>query len=148
MKTIHSESILQQQCFAWFRRQYPNLALNFVAILNGDQRSKMEAAIVSGEGIVPGVADAVLFVPDQRHHTLCIVFKTTTKTAGRNGKVTEKKTYQSEAQKAWQAAVEKTHNKYVVIRTLDEFIAEIKSYIVKPSCWCQAMGMSSKGIPL
>lgn len=151
MKTLHSESMLQRQCFTWFRLQYPKLALNLVAIPNGGQRSQKEAAIMSGEGVVPGVADAVLFIPSYvnqtTYHTLCIEFKTVTKTVGRDGKVTERKTYQSEAQKAWQAAVEATHNKYVVVRSLEEFMAEIKAYFVKPSGMISAMALRAIGIP-
>ena len=39
------------------------------------------------------------------------------------------KTYQSPAQKEWQAAVESVGYKYAVVRSLEEFIQLINSYL-------------------
>ena len=123
----HAESEIQQACVAWFRWQYPMYAKLLFAVPNGGGRSKVEAQIMSGEGVVAGVADMLLLVPTQRYHGLCIEYK---RTAIRyvDGKRYVLKTYQSPAQKEWQKAVEAVGYKYVVVRSLEEFIILINNY--------------------
>lgn len=126
----HGESTLQQQCVLWFRRNYPEYALNYFAVPNGGGRSKIEAAIMHGEGCTAGVADTLLLVAAQGYYGLCVEYKTITYTWDPvKKKETAKKSYQSKEQKEWQAAVEKTGYKYVVVRTKDEFKEEIESYL-------------------
>ena len=129
IKNNHSESELQRHCFLWFRYQYPKLWLNLVAVPNGGKRSHNEAAIMNGEGVVAGVADAILFVPSKTYHTLCIEFKRPDFHAVSFDGVKNRKTYQTIAQKTWQEAVEATGNKYIVVRSLDEFMKEINDYL-------------------
>lgn len=53
-----TESELQRMCVKWFRLQYPGLVL--FAIPNGGKRSRIEAAIMNGEGVVAGIPDLLL----------------------------------------------------------------------------------------
>lgn len=124
----HGESQLQQTCFSWFRLQYPQFALNYVAVPNGGRRGKVEAAIMKGEGTVAGVADSVLFVPSSQYHGLCIEFKRLIVSFDSRGKEHIAKTYQSKEQKAWQQAVEDAGYKYVVVRAFDEFKDAVEEY--------------------
>ncbi len=101
---------------AWFRCQYPKLALNLIAIPNGGARSRIEAAIMKGEGVTAGAADLCLFVACKGWHGLFIEMKTP------KGK-------QQPSQKAWQAAVEGQGYKYVVCHCYVEFVDEINAYL-------------------
>ena len=123
----HAESDIQQSCVAWFRWQYPNYSKLLFAVPNGGARSAVEASIMSGEGVLAGVADMLLLVPSRKYHGLCMEFK---RTAIRyvDGKRHVLKTYQSQPQKEWQAAVESVGYKYVVVRSLEEFIKLINNY--------------------
>lgn len=124
----HAESDIQQTCVAWFRWQYPKYSKLLFAVPNGGARSTVEARIMSGEGVLAGVADVLLLVPSRKYHGLCMEFK---RQAIRyvDGKRHVLKTYQSLAQKEWQAAVESVGYKYVVVRSLEEFIKLIDSYL-------------------
>ena len=124
----HAESDIQQTSVAWFRWQYPKYSKLLFAVPNGGARSTVEARIMSGEGVLAGVADVLLLVPSRKYHGLCMEFK---RQAIRyvDGKRHVLKTYQSLAQKDWQAAVESVGYKYVVVRSLEEFIKLIDSYL-------------------
>lgn len=63
MKRNHPESALQRVCVKWFRLQYPKYANLLFAIPNGGRRSRIEAAIMKGEGVTPGVPDLFLAIP-------------------------------------------------------------------------------------
>ena len=73
----HLESMLQQSCVRWFRLVYPEYALRLFAIPNGGQRGKAEAARLKCEGVLAGVPDLFLAVPNQDHnaHGLFIEMK-------------------------------------------------------------------------
>ena len=124
----HAESGLQQGCVTWFRLKYPELALLLFAVPNGGARTALEASIMRGEGVTAGVADVLLLVPSGGFHGLCIEFKRQYYQA-EHGKLKLKKTYQSSEQKEWQAAVEAQGYKYVVVRSLNEFIELIINYL-------------------
>lgn len=112
----HNESKLQQSCITWFRYQYPELKELLFAVPNGGARNKVEAGIMKAEGVTPGVADLILLIPKQGCGSLCIEMK-----AGK-GK-------QSEYQKEWQKQAEKYGNRYIMCRSLDEFIVQIRNYL-------------------
>lgn len=58
---IHRESELQKACVRWFRMQYPGLLI--YANANGGRRSKIEAAIMQGEGVLAGIPDLTVVLP-------------------------------------------------------------------------------------
>lgn len=112
----HHESDLQSACVSWFRWQHPTLAPLLFAVPNGGHRSKVTAAILKREGATAGVADLILLTPGTGAHTLCIEMKAD-------------KGRQTEAQRDWQSAAEAAGNRYVVCRTLEEFIAAINTHL-------------------
>lgn len=127
----HKESRLQESCVMWFRLQYPELALLLFAVPNGGKRTHRtvvrngkvytyspEALQMRKEGVTAGVADMILLMPAKGYASLCIEMKTT-----------DKASRQRECQKEWQTAVEKAGNKYVVCRTIEEFMATVKDYL-------------------
>lgn len=127
----HEESRLQESCVTWFRLQYPKLALLLFAVPNGGSRTRRtivragrvityspEIQQMKKEGLTPGVSDLILLKPSNGYASLCIEMKTT-----------EKGSVQRESQKVWQQAAESAGNKYVVCRTLEEFMAVVKEYL-------------------
>lgn len=131
-KPRHTESNLQQDCVRWFRLQYPKLAILLFAVPNGGKRTRRtfvdkygrvvsyspEAQAMNREGVTAGVSDLILLKPSGPFASLCIEMKTT-----------EKGSKQRECQKIWQKAAEAAGNKYVICRTLEQFMDEVKSYL-------------------
>lgn len=114
----HPESELQRICVRWFRLQYPNLSSLLFAVPNGGKRSAVEAGIMRAEGVTAGVSDLILLVPSDQYHALCIEMKYG------NGK-------QSHHQLDWQNAVEEQGYRYVVCRSLDDFITTVNHHLNK-----------------
>lgn len=112
----HLESDLQRDCVQWFRYQYPQMSKMLFSVPNGGKRSRIEAAIMKGEGCVSGVADLILLVSNGKYNSLCIEMKYG------NGK-------QTDNQVQWQKEAEKFGNKYVLCRSVKEFILIVKEYI-------------------
>jgi hypothetical protein len=117
-KPAHIESELQRSCKKWFDMQYPKLSRLCFAVPNGGARNAREAAIMKGEGVTAGVADMIILIPRKGYGCLCIEFKT------KDGK-------QSASQKLWQADAEAHGNKYVVVRSIDEYVKEVKNYLAE-----------------
>ena len=112
----HIESTIQQNCVTWFRLAFPALRLNLISIPNGGARRRIEGAIMKAEGVVAGASDLVLFYPSAGYHGLCIEMKSP-------------KGVQRQTQKDWQKAVEAQGYKYIVVRSFDEFRAEVSRYV-------------------
>ena len=118
----HQESTLQKACVAWFREQYPEHALMLFAVPNGGGRSRIESAIMKGEGVTAGVADLILLEARGGWGSLCIEMKTR-----------DKGSRQRPSQKKWQEAAEKAGNRYAVIRSLQAFQAIVREYMGLPA---------------
>ena len=113
----HEESKIQIQCKRWFDIQFKKYRKLLFAVPNGGGRSKIEAKIMKGEGVEVGVSDMILLLPSPHgYHSLCIEFKTP-------------KGRQSENQKVFQEQVEQHGNKYIIVRSVEDFIKEIKNYL-------------------
>lgn len=112
----HEESKIQIACKRWFDYQYRQFAPLMFAVPNGGQRGKFEASIMRAEGVTPGVADMILLVSRRGYGSLCIEFKTAT------GK-------QSERQKEWEKIASACGNKYVIVRSLEQFIKTVTAYL-------------------
>lgn len=110
------EHRLQQACVRWFRLQYPALRDVLIAVPNGGRRDAVTGARLKAEGVVAGASDLVLLKPNRFYGALCIEMKTP------KGK-------QSPAQKEWQKAVEAAGDKYVLCRSIDDFMREVRIYI-------------------
>lgn len=89
---------------------------NLFAVPNGGPRTITTAARLKAEGVLKGVADLILLYPTKGYHALLIELKTA---IGR----------QSEAQKEWQRKIEADGYKYVVVRSIDDFIGAINEYL-------------------
>lgn len=59
-KKNHPESELQRACVRWFRLQYPEPKYLIYANANGGYRSRIEAAIMQGEGVRAGIPDLTI----------------------------------------------------------------------------------------
>lgn len=116
MPMRHEESQIQQTCITWFRLQFPDLSLLIFAVPNGGWRRLREAQIMKAEGVTAGVADVLFLYPNKDFHGLCIEFKTKT---GR----------QQPSQRLFQQKVEAHGYKYIIVRSLEQFIEEVKKYI-------------------
>lgn len=112
----HEESNIQQSCVTWFRLQYPSLSVNLFAVPNGGARRRIESAIMKAEGVTAGVSDLILLYASHGFHALCVEMKTA-------------KGRQQLTQKKWQEAVEASGYKYVICRSVDDFIEQINAYL-------------------
>ena len=112
----HIESQLQKSCVMWFRVQFPRLRPLLFAVPNGGARSAITGAILKSEGVLAGVADLLLLVPNKKYHGLCIEMKTA-------------KGRQSTTQKEWEKAVTLQGYKYIVCRSFTDFVKEINNYL-------------------
>jgi len=112
----NDESKIQQACKRWFDMQHKEYARLLIAIPNGGKRSKITASILKAEGVVSGSPDMFLFVSRGIYFGLAIEMKT-------------KEGGQSANQKLWQKDCEKQGYKYVICRSVDEFIKTIIEYL-------------------
>ncbi len=129
----HKESDLQIRCLKWFRYQYPAYAPLLYHPKNKRNGNRRQGAIAKAEGVQPGVADLILQVPsivgdeltqgtyafnktNRLCHSLAIELKTKT---GR----------QSKEQRRWQRYFEAAGGKYIVIRSYEEFTAQLTTYL-------------------
>lgn len=110
------EHRLQCACVQWFRTQHPKFNHNLFAVPNGGRRDKVTGAKLKAEGVLAGVADLILLKSNADYGALLIEMKTG------SGK-------QSEVQGRWQKAIEKDGYKYVLCRSLDDFMREINAYL-------------------
>jgi hypothetical protein len=86
------------------------------SVPNGGKRTYTEAKILKAEGVVSGVADLILNIPNSEFTFLALECKT------ESGK-------QTAYQKQWQTDVEKLGAKYVIFRNIPEFIEIVNNYL-------------------
>lgn len=115
-KPTDDEHKIQCVCVRWFRLKYPKLRNILFAIPNGGRRDAVTGAKLKEEGATSGVSDLILLKSNRFYGALAIEMK---KPGG----------YQSPAQKEWQKEVEAMGNKYVVCRSLDEFMKVVTDYL-------------------
>lgn len=135
-RRVQRESGLQIQCVRWFQLQYPAFSRLLFHAKNESASASRRVAIEAAAGVVPGVPDLILALPSKPNKSpLAIEF---------NGVIYEniiqyaslgielkygKTNNQSQAQRDFQAFFEAAGNKYLVIRSLDEFITAINEYM-------------------
>lgn len=117
---VEEEHSIQANCVRWFRLQYRHYSKMLFAIPNGGFRGKATAGKLKSEGVVAGVADLCLAVPRGWYGALYIEMK-------------QKGGYQQPNQKEWQKECEKAGNKYVVCKSIEEFIKAVNDYMRLPS---------------
>ena len=118
----HLESQIQRQMVGWFRLQYPHLVI--AAIPNGGQRSKVEASIMKGEGVLAGFSDLIIIASG---NVLFVEVKT------KDGR-------QSEPQKKFQSDVERLGFQYTVCRSLKDFQLTVEKWL-KSKFRCKNIGI-------
>ena len=114
----HLEENMQIQCVKWFEYAYHKLSPYLHHSPNGGRRNVIEAARFKAMGTRKGFPDLILLYPSKGYHALLIEMKT-------------EKGRQSPSQREWQEKVESVGNKYVICRSLEQFIVEIEDYINK-----------------
>lgn len=111
------EHRLQCACVEWFSHQYPKLRGRLFAVPNGGRRDLVTGGKLKAEGVVAGVADLILLKSNRDYGALLIEIKTP---IGR----------QSDSQKEWQKIIcENGEYKYVVCRSLDDFMREVNDFL-------------------
>ena len=110
------EHRLQCACIRWFKLQYPQYAHNLFAVPNGSKRDAVTAARLKEEGVLAGVSDLILLKSNRFYGALLIEMKTD-------------KGRQSPAQKEWETRITADGYKYVVVRSLEEFIKVVTDYL-------------------
>lgn len=110
------EHSLQRSEVSYMRAKHRDLLGVFFAVPNGQKRTDSQTSWLHEEGMLNGVSDMLLLKPNRFYGCLCIENKT------KDGR-------QREDQKRFQQAVESHGNKYVICRSLDDFIREIEDYL-------------------
>ena len=111
------EHRMQRACVRWFNLKHRKLKGRLFAVPNGGKRDACTAARLKEEGVVAGVADLILLVPNRFYGALLVEMKTA---AGR----------QSRSQMEWERVItDRGEYKYVVCRSLDDFINEVDDYL-------------------
>lgn len=114
----NEEARMQIEFFRQVPLFFPRLPDKLLfAVPNGGSRHKIEAANMKQQGVKAGVADVILQIPKKGFASLCLEFKTKT---GR----------QSKEQREYQRQVEMAGSKYVVVRSVEEAIGEMRMYLL------------------
>ncbi len=118
-KTKEEEHRIQCECVKWFRLQYPKLKYRLFAVPNGGRRDYTTASKLKAEGVLAGVSDLILLKPNKQYGALLIEMKTSI------GRLRDN-------QIKWKEDLcKKGEYKYVVCRSTEDFIREIKEYIIQ-----------------
>lgn len=110
------EHKLQVSMINWFRLQYPSMRHNLFAIPNGGRRDAATGRRLKDEGVLAGVSDLILLKNNRCYGALLIETKT-------------RKGIQRESQKEWESKITADGYKYVIVRSLDEFIEVVTDYL-------------------
>ena len=117
-RPTYREDRLQIDCKYWFDCQYPQYRLllhhspNEGLLMKHDRDGAKRKAM----GMRPGFPDFIFLMPNRQYPYLAMELKS-------------EKGRQSDHQKEYQQAVENAGGRYMVIRSLDEFIREINGYL-------------------
>lgn len=115
-KPDDEEHRIQCECIRAFRYKYPKLRHNLFAIPNGGRRDKVTGAKLKAEGTLAGVSDLIFLKSNRFYGALLIEMKTP-------------KGRQQETQKDWERKITADGYKYVVCRSVSEFMDEIEDYL-------------------
>lgn len=116
-KESASEHELQVACVKWFRYEYPQFSRLLFAIPNGGQRDVVVASKLKSEGVVAGVPDMFLALPNEMAAGLFIEMKN-----GRAGRV-------SRAQEEMMHTLKRAGYECDVCRSYDEFVTIVRKYL-------------------
>jgi len=117
-KPREEEHRIQCACVRWFKSAHPDMKHNLFAVPNAGNRSPRTGAWYKDEGLLPGVADLILLKSNRFYGALLVEMKTPAKNSR-----------QSESQKEWERHITRDGYKYIVCRSLQEFIHEVTEYL-------------------
>lgn len=115
-RSNYDEHNLQASEVRYIRGVHPDLSGVFLCVPNGQKRTSRQTAWLKEEGLLPGASDMLLLKSTSQYGFLCIENKTP-------------KGRQSPEQKVFQKEAERHGGKYIVVRSLDEFIKAITDYL-------------------
>lgn len=115
-RSSYDEHNLQAAEVRYIRGVHPDLEGVFFAVPNGGKRTSQQAAWLKEEGMKAGVSDMILLKSTSQYGFLCIENKTP-------------KGRQEPEQKVFQFEVERHGGKYIIVRSIDEFIKAIDNYL-------------------
>lgn len=116
-KVADSEHDLQVTCVKWFRYNYRAYTQLLFAIPNGGWRNTTTAAKLKAEGVIAGVPDLFLAVPNGKYHGLFIEMKN-----GKAGRL-------SSVQKDMLTLLRNENYKCEVCHTFPEFVIAVQTYL-------------------
>lgn len=103
-------------CIQYFDLKYRKLSRLLHHSPNGWKRNAKEAARFKAMGVRAGFPDLMLLYPNKSYPFLAMELKS-------------EKGKQSPYQKEYQSLIESVGGKYIIIRTLDEFIKAVTDYL-------------------
>jgi len=109
-----TEDRLQIAAIRWFKMQYPDIMIHHSP--NGGYRTKVEGGIFKAMGTIAGFPDIFIMKPNEKYHALFIEFKS-------------EKGIQTKWQKHFEYKSERNGYKYVICRSLDEFMDVVRNYL-------------------
>ncbi len=117
-RPAYLEDKLQMSCKYWFDCQYPQYRLLLHHSPNEGilMRHDRDGAKRKAMGMRAGFPDFIFLMPNNSYPFLAVELKSA-------------KGRQSDHQKEYQQAVERAGGKYVIIRSLDEFMESMKDYL-------------------
>lgn len=115
-KPDDEEHRIQSACVRAFRYKYPKLRHNLFSVPNGGRRDQVTGAKLKAEGALAGVSDLIFLKSNRFYGALLIEMKTP-------------KGRQQETQKEWERKITADGYKYVVCRSVSEFMQEIEEYL-------------------
>ena len=109
---MKQESKIQQEIFIDFHNKHPNFIIHSVP--NGGTRNKIEAIELKRTGLVAGIADLIIHIPDG----LCVMVEV----KNESGK-------QSKEQIKIQNKMISMNSNYILVRSLEDFNNQIQKYL-------------------
>jgi hypothetical protein len=110
------ENKLQVAIINAFGYMFPKYVKNLIHVPNGGYRTPIEGRIFKAMGVRAGVPDLLLLLPNKQFPFMGIELKTA-------------KGRQSDTQKEYQQIFERAGAKYVIVRSVSEFINEVNNYM-------------------
>lgn len=119
-----SETAIHKNCVRWWRIQYARFVYLLFHPANGGFRNPKEAAILHGMGVVSGVSDLILLIPNLEFHGLCIEIKTPAQYRTKNHG-------QSDNQIMFEKWVKAAGYDYQIATSVEQFIDIVSAYMKK-----------------
>ena len=117
----HDEEFMQMDCVKWMRYQHPHEAQLLHHSPNGGRRDAREAARFKAMGTSAGFPDLILPLPVGDWSGLALELKSA-------------KGRQTPEQKAWMERLRGAGWHYAIVRSFDEFRAEVDAYLGTIHC--------------